>query len=213
MTTILLIRHAENDMIKKGRLACRLPGVHLNEEGRANADALAEGLAKSFNKQEELLVKGLFTSPMERAIETAEPLSQRMGIPLTIRPGLLETDCGKWAGRTLKSLERLKSWKKIQESPSTFRFPDGESFAEIQQRMVTEIDSLRKEFNDEKDIVPCFSHADPIKLVIAFYLNMPLDDFQRLVIMPASVTVLRFNDQSKPFLMSLNQRYQKDPTG
>jgi probable phosphoglycerate mutase len=201
MTTILLIRHAENDMMKKGRLACRNPGVHLNEEGRAHAQDLANALAPKFK---EMPPKGIFSSPMERTQETAAPLAAALGLSVGLRPGLIETDCGEWAGKTVKALSRRKLWKQVQQFPSQFRFPGGESFPEIQQRMVAEIESLRAEFPDPKDIVLCFSHADPIKLAVAHYLKMPLDDFQRLVINPTSLTGLFFEGEIIRLLM-LNQ--------
>jgi probable phosphoglycerate mutase len=198
MTTIFLIRHAENDMMKKGRLACRNPGVHLNEEGRAHAQALADTIAPKFKESPP---KGIFSSPMERTQETAAPVATALGLPITLRPRLIETDCGQWAGKTVKGLSRLKLWKQVQASPSQFRFPGGESFLEIQQRMVAEIEALRAEFADPKDVLLCFSHADPIKLAVAHYLNMPLDDFQRLIINPASVTGLLFDGSNVRLLM------------
>jgi probable phosphoglycerate mutase len=205
MTTILLIRHAENDMMKKGIMACRNPGVHLNDEGRAHAQTLADTLAPRLQKPlAEGQLKGIFSSPMERTQETAAPLAAALGITITIRPGLIETDCGEWAGKTVKQLSRRKLWKQVQQSPSQFRFPGGESFPEIQQRMAAEMEALRAEFPAPTDLVLCFSHADPIKLAVAHYLNMPLNDFQRLIIHPTSITGLLFEGENVRLLM-MNQ--------
>ncbi|MFZ6026566.1 MAG: histidine phosphatase family protein [Chloroflexota bacterium] len=205
MTTILLIRHGENDMMKKGRLAGRTPGVHLNDEGRAHAQLLADVLApKLAQAREEGKLRGIFSSPMERTQETAAPLAAALGQPIVIRPGLIETDCGSWSGKTLKGLSRLKLWRTVQQSPSLFCFPGGESFTDIQQRIVGEIEVLRSGFTDAKDLALCFSHADPIKLAVAYYLNMPLDAFQRLVINPTSITGLFFEGEAVRLLM-LNQ--------
>jgi probable phosphomutase (TIGR03848 family) len=190
MTTILLIRHAENDYLKKGRMAGRLPGVYLNEEGRLHAQALAEALAP---RLKELPVQGIFSSALERAQETAQPLAQALGLPVMIRAGLMETDAGDWTGKTTKSLSRRRAWKVIQQNPTEFQFPGGESFVQMQQRFVAEVDALRTEFTDPKAVLLCFSHADPIKLGVAHYLGMGLDSFQRLVVHPASVTVLQFD--------------------
>jgi len=217
MPVFLLIRHAENDYVKKGRLACRLPGVHLNETGRAQSQALAAALAPRFK---DTPPTAIYCSPMERAIETIEPLAQIIGLPVTIRPRLVETDCGQWAGRTVKSLSRLKAWKVVQHTPSQFQFPGGESFVAIQQRFVAELNELRQihtpppveaepgdpKSNDKRKAdqwVLCVSHADPIKLAVAYYLGMPLDFFQRLVISPASVSVLHL-DEKGARLFALN---------
>jgi len=197
VTTILLIRHAENDFLKKNRLACRLPGVHLNDDGAAHARALAEALAP---RLKDVQLKGLYSSPMERAQETAQPLAETLGLPVMIRAGLNETDCGTWAGKTVKSLSRLKAWKTVQQTPAQFRFPDGESFTEIQERIVAELDALAAEHADPKDVVLCFSHADPIKLAVAHYLGMSLDTFQRLVISPTSITTLQLEKDTSRLL-------------
>jgi probable phosphomutase (TIGR03848 family) len=182
MPTFLLIRHGENDFVKKGRLAGRLPEVHLNEKGRKQALALAEKLASA-------PIKAIYSSPLERAIETAEPLAKALGLEIIPRPGLLETDCGEWQGQTVKRLARLKLWKMLHQAPSLFRFPGGESVTECQQRMVREIEALRQ-LHAPDDLVVCVGHSDPLKELVAFYIGLPLDHFQRLSISPASITAL-----------------------
>jgi probable phosphomutase (TIGR03848 family) len=182
MPTFLLIRHGENDFVKKGRLAGRLPEVHLNEKGRKQALALAEKLASA-------PIKAIYSSPLERAIETAEPLAKALGLEIIPRPGLLETDCGEWQGQTVKRLARLKPWKMLHQAPSLFRFPGGESVTECQQRMVREIEALRQ-LHALDDLVVCVGHSDPLKELVAFYIGLPLDHFQRLSISPASITAL-----------------------
>jgi probable phosphoglycerate mutase len=182
MPTLLLIRHGENDYVKKGILPGQTPGIHLNDKGRSQAQALAERLGQA-------PIKAIYSSPLERAIETAEPVALALGLEITIRPGLVETDCGEWQGKSLKSLRRLKAWRVVQSTPSLFRFPGGESFAECQARMVNEIESLRLGLED-KDLFACVSHADPIRLTVAYYLGLSLDHFQRLSASPASITAL-----------------------
>ena len=125
MPILLLIRHGENDYVKKGRLAGRLPGVQLNDTGRSQAQSLADRLAKA-------PIKAIYCSPLERALETAEPLAKCLDLETIPRPGFLETDYGEWQGHTLKSLRRLKLWRTVQSAPSLARFPGGESFAECQ---------------------------------------------------------------------------------
>jgi probable phosphoglycerate mutase len=221
--TFLLVRHGDNDLIKQGRLGGRLPGVHLNETGRTQAQATAQAIAqvnaqaaaqaaahkqvkkqaqKQANNQTEAPVWRLYSSPMERAVETAEPIAQALGLEIVIRPGLLETNCGDWAGKTVKSLRRLKVWREIQNNPSQFRFPGGETFIECQQRIVGEIEFLRTQ-HAPKDTVICVSHADPLKLLVAHYLGLPFDNFQRLSIDPASITILHL-DESVSRLLALN---------
>jgi probable phosphoglycerate mutase len=192
MPLVLLIRHGENDFVKKGRMAGRLPGVHLNERGRAQAQALAENLS-------EAPIKAVYSSPLERASETAEPLAKCLGLEVIPRPGLLEVDIGEWQAQKWKGLSRLKIWKTVQHRPSLFRFPGGETFAEGQMRISHEILELCAQ-HDPKDMIACVSHADPIKLAVAFFIGLPLDLFQRLTVSTASITALHIGESSSSLL-------------
>lgn len=195
MPLILLIRHAENEYVKKGRLAGRLPDVHLNDKGLEQAQAIAEKLKGA-------PIQALYSSPMERAQETAKPIATALGLDVTIRQGLIETDYGEWQNKTLKGLARLKLWRVLQNKPSLFRFPGGESFSEAQHRITQEIEAICAD-HDPKHVIACVSHADPIKLAVAYYTGMPLDSFQRLVVSPASITALSIN-QGASHLITLN---------
>jgi len=195
MPVLLLIRHGENEYVKKGRLAGRLPGVHLNDTGRSQAQSLADRLAKA-------PIKAIYSSPLERALETAEPLAKTLNLETIPRPGFLETDYGEWQGQTLKSLRRLKLWRTVQHAPSLARFPGGESFAECQGRVCREIEWICSQ-HDSKDLIACVFHADPIKLAIAFYIGLPLDHFQRLSSAPASITTLLIGEAGSQ-LVNLN---------
>ena len=197
MPLLLLIRHGENEYVKTGKMAGRLPDVHLNEHGQKQAVELAEALAN-------IPIKSIYSSPMERARETAAPLSVKLGLEINIREGLIETGIGDWAGEELKNLRKLPAWKNVQEHPSRFRFPNGESFVECQTRLVNEIEMIVKLHKDE-DIIACVSHADPIKLLACYYLGMPLDHFQRLGCETASVTALMLSTKGVQ-LMKLNQK-------
>src|SRR5689334_17049144 len=197
MPLLLLIRHGENDYVKTGRMAGRLPDVHLNERGQQQAQELAEALAKA-------PIRALYSSPIERAMETAEPLAAKLGLEINIRPGLLETNIGDWSGMELKAVRKLPEWKTVQSAPSRFRFPGGESFVEIQSRLVNEIESIAKGYK-AGELVACISHADPIKLIVAYYMGMPLDHFQRLACDTASVTMLMLGETGAA-LLKLNQR-------
>ncbi|MCS6992724.1 MAG: histidine phosphatase family protein [Anaerolineales bacterium] len=197
MPLLLLIRHGENDYVKAGKLAGRLPEVHLNERGRQQAEELAQALAN-------VPIKAVYSSPLERARETAAPLAAKLGLEMQIRPGLMETGIGTWTGQELKALRKLPEWKLVQEAPSRFRFPQGESFAETQLRMVNEIEAILA-LHQKEDVIACVSHADPIKLATAYYLGMPLDHFQRLGCDTASVTALWLSEKGV-LLSKLNQR-------
>jgi probable phosphomutase (TIGR03848 family) len=181
MTTFLLIRHGENDYVKTGRMAGRTPGVHLNERGKQQADALGAAL-------KDVPINALYSSPLDRAQETAAPIASARGLTVELIPDLLDTNIGEWQGKEIKEISKLPEWKTVQGAPSRFRFPGGESFAENQLRLVNVIEALVKKHQPE-DVVACVFHADPIKLVTAWYLGMPLDHFQRLGCDTGSVTV------------------------
>lgn len=195
MPIIFLIRHGENDYVRTSRLAGWLPDIHLNDKGRAQAQVLAEKLSK-------ITIAAIYSSPLERAIETAEPIGKVLGIKVILRNGLLETNYGEWQGLSLKALRRRKLWRVVQEAPSQMRFPGGESFFETQLRICQELESLTKQ-HITKDIIVCVTHADPIRLAVAHYLGMPLDLFQRLVVSPGSITVLMTSGMGGQ-LLSLN---------
>jgi probable phosphoglycerate mutase len=195
MPILFLLRHCENDYVKEGRLAGYLPGVHLNENGRRQAQSLADVLGKT-------PIKAIYSSPLERALETAEPLSQALGLPVILRPGLIETDCGDWQGKKVKGLSRLKAWKVVQNSPSQARFPSGESFAECQSRISQDLLALAAQ-HEPHDLLACVSHSDPIKLAVANFIGLPLDMFQRLAVSPASITIIQLG-QPVPRLLALN---------
>lgn len=182
MVTILLIRHGENEYVAKGRLAGRLPGVHLNEKGRKQAGSLAEALAAA-------PIKAVYSSPLERCLETAQPLADALKLEIIARKSLLEIDFGDWQDKTLKQLRRRKLWKTVQGNPARMQFPGGETFADAQIRIVSELESLSK-CHGPSEWVACFSHSDIIRLAVAYYIGTPLDLFQRIAISPASISTV-----------------------
>ncbi len=193
MPIFLLIRHGETDFNKKHHLPGRLPDVHLNSKGHSQAQAIADTLAQT-------PIKAIYCSPLERTLETAEPLASLLKLTVIPASGLLETDCGDWQGQSIRRLRRQKAWKSVQQHPSLFRFPGGEAIADCQHRIVQVFETLRREFS-EHDLVACFSHADPLKQAVAFYLGLPLDSFQRLSIDTASITALQVSDNGSRLLM------------
>jgi len=179
-------------------MAGRLPGVHLNERGQKQAQALGDALKN-------VPIKAIYSSPLERAIETANPIANARKLQILQEPGLLDTDIGKWQGKSLKVLSLTKLWKIVQHAPSRFRFPDGESFPEMQTRISETLERIIKKHNKPQDIVAVVFHADPIKLAVAHFIGMPLDNFQRLGCDTGSVTAIHASEAGAN-LVKLNQR-------
>jgi len=193
MMGLLLIRHALNDWVGE-RLAGWTPGVHLNDQGRTQASDLARRLAG-------VPLAAIYSSPLERTVETAHPLAEARGLVAHVREGLGEARYGDWTGRNLQDLREEELWPMVQVYPSGVRFPNGESFRELQARMVAELDAIRDAHPGQ--VVAVISHSDPIKLAVAHYAGLPLDLFQRLTINPASVTAFAFS-RFGPRLICLN---------
>ena len=198
MPLLLLIRHGENDFVKTSKLAGRMPGIHLNERGQKQAQALAEEL-------KDVPIRALYSSPLERAMETAAPIANACNLEIIPEPDLMDTNIGRWQGKSLKVLRLTKLWSIVQHAPSRFRFPDGESFVESQTRYVGTLERIIQKHNKPRDIVAVVFHADPIKLAVAYFLGMPLDHFQRLSCDTGSLTALYIGDMGAT-LIKLNQR-------
>jgi probable phosphoglycerate mutase len=180
MTVLVLVRHAHTDSAGK-RLTGRQRGVHLNARGREEAAALARRL-------EGVPVRAIYSSPLERCRETAAPLARALGITVRARGALLEVDYGDWTGRPIAGVRRTRLWRVVQHAPSRIRFPGGESLHEVQARAVAEVERIAVEH--PRDVVAVVTHADVVRLVIAHYSGMHLDHLQRLVVDPASASVL-----------------------
>lgn len=198
MPLLLLIRHGENDFVKTGKLPGRLPGIHLNEKGRKQAEALSEALR-------DVPLKAIYSSPLERALETAEPVAKARNLPIFQEPDLRDSDVGKWQGKSLKVLRLTNAWKVVQNAPSRFQFPEGESFIELQTRIANTLENIIRQHNKPKHILAVVFHSDPIKLAVSHFLGLPLDHFQRLGCDTGSVTVLHVNEMGA-HLLKLNQR-------
>ena len=196
MPLLLLIRHGENEYVNTGKMAGRLPGVHLNERGRQQASGLAESL-------KDVPLKAIYSSPLERAFETSAPIAAGRNFEIQLRPDLMDNDIGSWQGRSLKQLSRTKKWKTVQQAPSRFTFPNGESFLQTQTRIASCLDDIVAS-HKPKDIVAVVFHADPIKLAVSYFIGLPLDNFQRLGCDTGSVTFLYVGENSA-HLIRLNQ--------
>ena len=193
-TVVILVRHGHTPTTGK-ILPGRTIGLHLSDLGKEQAEKVASHLS-SLNS-----ISAVYSSPMERTFETAKPIAKAFGKSVLKHQGLIEADFGKWTGRKLSELRKLKDWEKVQKNPSLFRFPDGESFMEMQSRMVTTVTNICE--NHRGEIIVAVSHADTIKAFLTAALGTPLDLFQRLHISPCSVSPVIFGTQS-PFVLAVN---------
>lgn len=181
-TTVLLVRHAKTPTTGK-ILPGRAEGLGLSDEGREQAKARAAAIAGAHK------VAAIYSSPMERAQQTAAAIGEAAGREVRVHEGLNECDFGRWTGRRLKSLYKLSAWQAVQRSPSNFRFPEGESFLEMQSRIVAALNELARQHRGRT--IVAVSHADTIKAAVAHALGMHLDMFQRLTVSPASQTSIQ----------------------
>ncbi len=193
-TILLVVRHALNDWVGGDKLAGWTPDVHLNDKGRAQAQALAERLADK-------PIAAIYSSPLERAVETAEFIAGPHNLEVQIREGVGEVRYGEWTGQSLKELAKDDAWRVVQFYPSGARFPGGEAIREMQTRVVADLDAIVAAHPSETVLV--VSHADVIKAALAHYAGLHLDLFQRLVVSPASLSVVAFTPMG-PRLITLN---------
>lgn len=193
-TTVFLVRHGQTTTTGEV-LPGRVPHLHLSDVGAAQATRAADRLRVLPQ------VNALYSSPMERAQQTAEPIANAFGLATTLVDGLIEADFGDWTGRRLDDLRQLPEWNIVQRAPSTFRFPGGESFTEIQARMVTTLDRLRTAHPG--GTIVCVSHADTIKAAMAHTLGTHLDLFQRIVISTCSISAISWGPDG-PIALCVN---------
>jgi probable phosphomutase (TIGR03848 family) len=188
MSTLFLIRHGLTAQTGK-TLYGRADGIPLDHRGAAQALGLAERFA-------DLRLTAIYSSPLERCMQSVAPLAQAQGLRVEPRPGLIEMDAGAWTGKPLSRLRRLKLWKEVQTSPSTFRFPggDGESFTEAQARVVADVRAIAK--RHPRGRVAVATHGDIVRMLLSHFEGAPLDAFQRTVVDTASVSVLTIDHGS-----------------
>jgi probable phosphoglycerate mutase len=191
---ILMVRHGRTPTTGKV-LPGRAKGLHLSDDGIAEAKRVAERIAEMKK------VAAIYASPLERTRETAAPIAKALGLNVVTHKGLLECDFGDWTGASLSSLMKKKEWTTVQRAPSSFRFPDGESFTEMQTRMVSTLDEIRRAHPGK--VVVCVSHADPIKAALAHAMGTHLDLFQRIVVSTCSVSAVAYADTG-PVVLTVN---------
>lgn len=193
-TLMVFVRHGLTPTTGKV-LPGRAPGLHLAAEGVAQAEAVAERLAGLRR------VDAVYASPLSRARETAAPIARRLGLRVKVERGLQECDFGEWTGAELRELMKLPEWKTVQRWPSGFRFPRGESFPDMQARVLDTVGRLRA--LHPGGTVVAVSHADPIKAAVADALGTHLDLFQRIVISPCSMTAISYSSAG-PTVLNVN---------
>jgi probable phosphomutase (TIGR03848 family) len=195
MTTLFLIRHGLTGQTGK-TLYGQTPGVALDHRGEAQARQLVERFSG-------VRLTALYSSPLERCVQTVEPLAAAQRLTLAERPGLIEMDAGSWTGKPLARLRRTKRWREVQSSPSTFRFPDGgEGFADALERVRAEVDAIAR--RHRRGRVAVATHGDIVRILINHFLGAPLDAFQRIVIDTASVSVLTLDTHGRMHVHLVN---------
>lgn len=187
MNRLLLIRHALNDWVGK-RVAGWTPGISLNYEGRKQAARLAEWL-------EPVHLEAVYASPLERAVETAQPIARSHGLDVQIRDALLDTRYGELDGKTIEDVMKTDLWEKFRACPSRTRFPGAETTYEVQVRVVGELEKILQ--NHPQGNVAVVTHADPIRVAVAHYVGLPLDLLGRIWVSTASLTLLRFDESGQ----------------
>jgi probable phosphoglycerate mutase len=191
---VLFVRHGQTPTTGK-ELPGRARGLHLSDAGKAQAQAAADAIAAM--KQ----IDAVYSSPLERARETATPIAAGRDLKVQIDRGLLELDIGEWTGEELKKVARKPEWQVVQRYPSGFRFPGGESFNELQTRIVNATAGLVAAHPG--GTVVAVSHADPIKAAVVHATGAPMDMFQRLSISPASITAIAYGPLA-PMVLAVN---------
>lgn len=193
MTTLWLVRHAVTSHTGK-KLSGWMEGIPLTEEGKIQASATADAMQR-------IPLKAVYSSPLDRTAQTARAIARPHGLTVKSLRGIGEVDYGKWTNRSLKVLMRTKLWTTVQQWPSGARFPDGESIREVQIRAIAAIERITEEHTSGS--VCCVSHGDVIKLVMAHYLGVHIDLFQRIVVAPGSISAVALSDRG-PMVLGLN---------
>jgi len=196
MATLFLIRHGLTAQTGK-LLYGQTSGVHLDHRGRAQAEDLARRFAP-------VRLTALYSSPLERCLETVAPLAAAKRLPVVERAELIEMDAGAWTGKHLSALRRKKAeWSIVQSQPSAFGFPGGEGFAEAQDRVVHEVERIAR--RHRRGRVAISTHGDIVRMLLAHFSGAPLDAFQRFVADPASVSVVEVARGTRSYLVLMNE--------
>jgi probable phosphoglycerate mutase len=196
MTTFLLLRHAHSEANSAGILAGQLEGIALSKDGKAQVNKLISAI-------QGIKIDRIISSPMQRCLETVERLAKSRKKRVFIDKRLIEMNYGAFSGEKLSRLARTKDWKVIQRKPSTYRFPQGESFKELEKR----IESLLRELSRKypKQTILLVTHGDIVRIAANLTVGSGLDNFQKFAIDPCSLTMLSWSSNDR-LLVSFNQR-------
>jgi len=204
LASVILVRHSRSTANTAGVLAGQAPGISLDETGFTQAQGLTARIG-------DVLISRVISSPLQRCIETISPWHEKYGkTEIEIDNNFIESDYGSWTGEKLSELAKEPLWKSVQKSPSTVTFPEGESFQAMFKRVSIGLDSIIDKLA-ENDNVIVVSHGDIIKLAIAKILGLPIDNFQKLVIDPASISIVKVEnsedkeDSRRTALISMNE--------
>ncbi|WP_299572655.1 MSMEG_4193 family putative phosphomutase [uncultured Williamsia sp.] len=204
--TVILLRHGRSTANTSGVLAGRSGGVDLDDTGRSQADVVVERLADVAE------LVGIVRSPLQRCEQTVEPLARARGIEPIVDERLVEVDYGSWTGRKITDLIGQDLWKTVQQQPSAAVFPDGEGLADVQARAVRAIRDLdaRLAGADRSGVWVACTHGDVIKAIVADAMGVHLDSFQRIVVEPSSMSVIRYSS-ARPYVHAVNSTTGRPP--
>ena len=196
MTTFLLLRHAHSVANNAGILAGQLEGIGLSKDGVAQVNKLTSAF-------ENLKIDRIVSSPMQRCLETVEGIARSKKKRISIDERLIEMNYGSWSGKKLSKLSRIKDWKVIQTKPSTFRFPQGESFKELEKRIESLLKDLSRKY--PKETILLITHGDVVKIAASLTVGSGLDNFQKFAVDPCSLTTLSWGSKAQ-MLLTFNQK-------
>jgi probable phosphoglycerate mutase len=196
MTTFLLLRHAHSVANKAGILAGQLEGIGLSKDGIAQVNKLTSSF-------ENLKIDRIISSPMQRCLETVEGIARSKRKRISIDERLIEMNYGSWSGKKLSKLSRMKEWKVIQTKPSAFRFPQGESFKELEERIESLLKDLSRKY--PKETILIITHGDIVKIAASLTVGSGLNNFQKFAVDPCSLTTLSWGSKAR-MLLTFNQK-------
>jgi broad specificity phosphatase PhoE len=196
MTTFLLLRHAHSVANKAGILAGQLEGIGLSKDGIAQVNKLTSSF-------ENLKIDRIISSPMQRCLETVEGIARSKRKRISIDERLIEMNYGSWSGKKLSKLSRMKEWKAIQTKPSAFRFPQGESFKELEERIESLLKDLSRKY--PKETILIITHGDIVKIAASLTVGSGLNNFQKFAVDPCSLTTLSWGSKAR-MLLTFNQK-------
>ena len=198
MPKVYLLRHGQSEANVRGILAGPDNSVKLSEKGRRESRIVSKHLQK-------IEFTHIYSSPISRCLQTVDPLtSAKPQIPLLLEERIQEMNYGDWNGKDLKSLSKKREWKSIQNQPSKFKFPQGESFTQLRKR----VQSFLNEIESKTGPILVVSHGDVIKMILTCTLELSTDNFQRFLIQPASISIINYESKVRNLIIS-NQRLGK----